>query len=113
MKFKINGKEYNGAKFDYNAYCTFSEMGIPVDKLLGDPFVGVRGYLAISGDMTVEEAGKELEEHIINDGELTDISNAFYNEIKSSGFFQKLLEKMQAAVENQTTAPKKVQRRKK
>lgn len=112
MKFKINGKEYNGAKFDYNAYCTFSEMGIPVDKLLGDPFVGVRGYLAISGDMTVEEAGRELEEHIINDGDLTDISNAFYNEIKSSGFFQKLLEKMQAAVEKQE-APKKVQRRKK
>jgi hypothetical protein len=62
--------------------------------------------------MTVEEAGKELEEHIINDGDLTEISNAFYNEIKSSGFFQKLLEKMQAAVEKQE-APKKVQRRKK
>lgn len=112
MKFKINGKEYNGAKFDYNAYCSLSEMGIPVDKLLTDPFVGVRGYLAISGDMTVEEAGKELEEHIINDGDLSEISNAFYNEIKSSGFFQKLLEKMQAAVEKQE-APKKAPRKRK
>ena len=93
MKFTINGKEYNGAKFDYNTYCTLSEMGIPVDKLLTDPFVGVRGYLAVSGDMTVLEAGKELEEHIINDGDLSEISKVFAEEINTSGFFQKLLSK--------------------
>ena len=112
MKFKINGKEYNGAKFDYNAYCSLSEMGIPVDKLLTDPFVGVRGYLALSGNMSVQEAGNELEQHIINDGDLSDISKVFADEIKASGFFQKLLSKMTDAVEKMETKPKTTRRKK-
>lgn len=112
MKFKINGKEYNGAKFDYNAYCSLSEMGIPVDKLLTDPFVGVRGYLALSGNMSVQEAGNELEQHIINDGDLSDISKVFADEIKASGFFQKLLSKMTDAVEKMEAKPKTTRRKK-
>lgn len=113
MKFTINGKEYNGAKFDYNAYCSLSEMGIPVDKLLTDPFVGVRGYLAISGDMTVQEAGNELEQHIINDGDLSDISKVFAEEINKSGFFQKLLSKVTEKAEEVETKPNRATRRKK
>ena len=113
MKFKINGKEYNGAKFNYNTYCSLSEMGIPVDKLLTDPFVGVRGYLAISGDMTVQEAGNELEAHLINDGDLSEISKVFADEIKASGFFQKLLSKVTEEAEKAETKPNRATRRKK
>ena len=113
MKFKINGKEYTGAKFNYNAYCSLSEMGIPIDRLINDPLVGVRGYLAISGDMTVEQAGDELEEHLINDGDLSEISKVFSNELNNSGFFQKLVAKMTAATEVAEKKTNRATRRKK
>ena len=111
MKFEINGKEYEGAKFNYNAYCNLSEMGIPIDRLIGDPLVGVRGYLAISGGMTVEQAGDELEQHLINDGDLSGISKVFSDELNKSGFFQKMVARMTAATEEKK--PNRAARRKK
>ena len=113
MKFTINGKEYTGAKFNYNAYCDLSEMGIPIDRLISDPLVGVRGYLAISGDMSVEQAGEELEAHLLSDGDLSRISKVFSDELNNSGFFQKMVAKITAATETAEKKPNRTVRRKK
>ena len=73
-KFTINGKEYEGAKYNYNTSCEFEEMGIQVSEIGKKPQSVLRAYLAISSGMDVEDAGAEIEAHIIAGGTLEDIS---------------------------------------
>ena len=88
-------------------------MGIPIDRLISDPLVGVRGYLAISADISLEAAGNELEAHLIDDGDLSEISNVFSTELNNSGFFQKILEKMSKTAEEMEKKQNRSVRRKK
>lgn len=99
MKFKINGKEYEGAKYDFNTYCTMAEMGVDIGDMFSKPYLACRAYLAVSGGMTVEQAGDEIEEHLINDGELSGLSDALAKELESSGFFMKMMEKLKKQAE--------------
>ena len=102
-KFTINGKEYEGAKYNYNTSCAFEEMGVQVSEIGKKPQSVLRAYLAISSGMDLEEAGAEIEEHIIAGGTLTDISNVFAKELSESGFFKSLLQSVQ---EEETTEKK-------
>lgn len=91
MKFTVNGKEYEGAKYNYNTSCEFEEMGVSIAELGRKPQSVMRAYLAISGGMDLDDAGNEIEQHLINGGTLTDIQNAFAKELSDSGFFKSLL----------------------
>ena len=95
-KFTINGKEYEGAKYDYNTSCMFEEMGIQVSEITRKPQSVLRAYLAISSGMDVEDAGKEIEAHIIAGGDLTEIQSVFAKELTESGFFKSLLERQKS-----------------
>jgi len=106
MKFTINGKEYEGAKYNYNTSCELEEMGVSIAELGKKPQSIMRAYLAISGGMELDEAGNEIEQHLINGGELTDIQNAFAKELSDSGFFKSLLE-LSKKDEEQDTKRKK------
>ena len=91
MKFTVNGKEYEGAKYNYNVSCLFEEMGVAISDLGRKPQSVLRAYLAISGDMDVEEAGNEIEQHLIAGGNLRDMTNVLNTELSESGFFKSLL----------------------
>ena len=91
MKFTINGKEYEGAKYNYNASCLFEEMGVTISDLGRKPQSVLRAYLAISSGMDVDEAGNEIEQHLIAGGDLREMTDTLNNELKESGFFKALL----------------------
>jgi hypothetical protein len=95
MKFTINGNEYESAKYDYNTHCAFQEFGVNALDIRKKPESVLRAYLAISSGMSAEEAGEEIEKHIINGGDLTDLVVALTKEMGKSDFFQAILKKNQ------------------
>lgn len=90
--FKVNGKLYTAKPFDFNMVCDFEEMGIAMKSLSTKPMSAVRVYLAICGNVGVAEAGKEMENHIINGGSLDDVIKAMTEEMNDSDFFRHLAE---------------------
>ena len=92
MKFTINGKEYEGAKYNYNTSCAFEEMGVSIADFAKKPQSIMRAYLAISGKIELEEAGDEIEQHVINGGDLNGITEVLAKEMQESGFFKSLQE---------------------
>lgn len=107
MKFTINGKEYEGAKYNFNTSCLFEELGVNIADIGKKPMGLMRAYLAISSGMDVEEAGNEIEQHLINGGNLVDIQNVLGEEMNNSGFFKSLLEKVTTTEETQEKKTKK------
>ena len=105
----INGKNYEVAKYSYNTSCALEEMGADVNVLMTKPNTLVRAYLAISGDMSVLEAGEEIEKHYENGGDMDEFVTAMLEEIQNSGFFQSRLKKMGSVEQSEvkTTPVKK------
>lgn len=101
-KFTINGKEYEGAKYSFNTSCQFEEMGVNLADISKKPMGVMRAYLAISGNMDLVEAGEEIEQHVVNGGNLNGLQDVFAKELETSGFFKGLLE-----VANKEEASKK------
>ena len=92
MKFTINGKEYTAAKYNYNTACSLEEYGVSIADIQKKPQSVARAYLAISGGMDLEDAGNEIEQHIIDGGDMGELYAAFMTEMDKSGFFKKLVE---------------------
>ena len=95
MKFTINGNEYEGAKYDYNTHCAFQEYGVTALDIRKKPESVLRAYLAISTGMTPEEAGEEIEKHIIGGGNLEELAIGLIKEMGKSDFFQAIVKKNQ------------------
>lgn len=94
MKFTINGTEYEGAKYDYNTHCELQELGVEVLEIKKKPHAIARAYLAISSGMDLETAGKEIEQHVINGGNLNDIIVALLKEMDQSDFFRAIISRV-------------------
>lgn len=104
----INGKNYEVAKYSYNTSCALEEMGADVNVLMTKPNTLVRAYLAISGNMSVLEAGEEIEKHYENGGTMDEFVTAMLEEVKNSGFFQARIKKMESEEQPEVkTAPAK------
>lgn len=93
MTFTINGKKYESAKYSFNTHCRFEELGANALELQRKPTIVCRAYLAICGDMSLEEAGEEIEQHFINGGDLSEMIIAFAKELNESGFFMAMIER--------------------
>ena len=111
MKFTINGKEYRAAKFNYNTACELEEYGVKVENLNKKPKNALRAYFAISSGMDIDDAGEEIERHILNGGSMQELSVALLTELDKSAFFGKIVEKarekMEAEDEEEKTEDKK------
>jgi hypothetical protein len=88
--FTVNNKEYEAKAFDFNMVCDLEDMGVPMQDLGNKQTKAIRSYFAICGNMTAEEAGKEINEHIINGGDMGSIATAFGKELDKSDFFRTL-----------------------
>lgn len=88
-QFTINGITYTAKPFDFNLICDLEEMSnAPITELQKKPISMARTYLAICMGASREEAGSELEQHIIGGGDVTELVEAMNDEIEDSGFFQ-------------------------
>ena len=106
MKFTVNGTEYDGAKYNFNTHCALSEMGVNPLEIRKRPESVARAYFAISSGLTVEEAGDEIEQHIINGGDLSEIVIALLKEMDQSDFFRSIVQKTKSE-----DKPKRVRRK--
>ena len=98
--FEVNGKKYNARPFDFNMICEFEEMGV---ALKAGGTTTIRGYLALCGNMSLEDAGKELSEHFVKEKSFDSISKAMAAEMESSDFFLALVK----TAEEEVTQSKK------
>ncbi len=91
--FTINGKKYVARPFDFNTVCEIESYGVPITQMTDKPMSMVRAYFALCFNGTKEEAGKEIEAHVISGGNFNDIYEVMGAEMNESGFFQALKEK--------------------
>lgn len=89
-KFTVNGKRYIAKEVDFNAICDLEDEGLSISDIQKKPMSAVRAYFTICFGGDKEEAGKEIEQHIINGGDLTELSNVFLEEFQNSDFFRGL-----------------------
>ena len=107
--FTLNNKLYRAKEFDFNFLCDLEEQGISLDDIDKKPMSLIRTYLAFCGNLTKEQAGKEVENHVINGNDFNDIIKMISDGMEESGFFRALREKSETetgADEAETSTPK-------
>lgn len=95
----VNGKTFKAAEFTFNTICQLESMGLSLDNISSMPMSMIRGYIAISAKITAEQAGQEMEQHIINGGNFEDVGAVMSAQIEDSGFFQTLSQKTETVDE--------------
>lgn len=88
----INGKTYNAAEMTFNNVCKMEEMDAPITMGAKVSFSILRGYLALCMATSKDNAGEELEKHVINGGNMDELSEALAEAIENSDFFRKMSE---------------------
>lgn len=88
--FTINGKRYPAKPFDFNTVCDLESSGISLSEMTKKPMSMVRAYFALCFGGSTEDAGKELQQHVINGGNFNDVFNVMGDEMNESDFFQAL-----------------------
>lgn len=86
-KFKLNGKEVTAKEFDFNLMCEMEELGFDIDDFGNKPSVAFRGYIALCKNCSVKKAGQEINNHIINGGNLEELIKIMMNNLTNSNFF--------------------------
>ena len=109
--FTVNGKSYKAKEFDFNFLCDLENKNLSLEDIDRKPLSLIRAYLAFSGNMTEEVAGREVEAHLENGGEFKDIVDAMSEQMKDSGFFRSI-NKGAAEEEDETSEASPKSRRK-
>lgn len=104
--FKINEKTVMAKPFDFNTICDLEDRGINIANLTGSGIGLVRAYVSICMGTTVAEAGAEIQDHVINGGNLNEINEILAKEMNESDFFQAIA-KQNEAQEDTTSKSKK------
>ena len=87
-KFDINNKSYVASDFDFNFLCDLEDMGVSLDSMTEKPISAVRAYFSKCSGLTPENAGKEIEAHLIGGSKLDDIMEAMSEKMNESDFFR-------------------------
>lgn len=93
--FILNGKSYAVKDIDFNMICDLEEQGISLEEIEKKPMSMIRTYVAFCMGANSDVAGKEIENHLINGGNMNDIANVMGEAMKNSGFFQALNKRTQ------------------
>ena len=93
---EINGRRYRFPELDFNAVCDLQDAGIdPLNpkSIARKPIYAGRSILAWVMNDELEVAGNEIQQHILNGGNLTDLFECFTKAMEESGFIKSLTEK--------------------
>ena len=88
--FVINGKRYTAKPFDFNTVCDLEDSGISLAEMAKKPMSMARAYFSLCFKGSTEDAGKEIQAHIVSGGDFTDLYEAMGAEMNESDFFQAL-----------------------
>lgn len=86
--FTLNGNTIVAKEFDFNTLCEFDDHGVSIQDVGSKPMAFVRAYVACCMNVSLEKAGQEINDHVVNGGKLDDIYNAINKELENSGFFR-------------------------
>lgn len=103
--FTLNGKKVEEKELSFNAVCDFEDMGVDIRELNGKPLSLTRAYIAYAEGITLEEAGKEIESHIVNGGDMKGVMEAISSAFRDSDFFRQTAERKRKASAKAETAP--------
>lgn len=88
--FTINEKKYTSKPFDFNMVCDLEDLGISIADLGKKQTAFLRAYFSLCANVDLNVAGKEIETHIIQGGNLDELMKAVEFEIDESDFFRHL-----------------------
>ena len=91
--FTVNGKRYVAKPFDFNTVCDLEDNGVSLTQMKEKPMSMVRAYFALCFNGSKEDAGKEIQAHVISGGDFNDLYEAMGQEMSESDFFQALSKK--------------------
>ena len=105
--FEVNGRIYKAKDFNFNLLCDLEEQGLSLEEVDKKPMSLVRVYFMFCSGLSKENAGLEIESHVANGGEFTDIVNIISEQMQDSGFFRSLNKKTEEGEgETSTESPK-------
>lgn len=97
---KIDGRSYLVREFDFNAACELAEKGYDIFNGDNAPvLVRMRAIAAWVMNVDEETAGNVIQKHIVDGGNLEDISNAFNVALEESGFLRGLRDSVESDTE--------------
>ena len=88
-KIKINEKEYELRKIDFNAVCELEDLGMSIVDIKNKTFSSIRALVAFVERCDLDKAGKEVEAHLTNGGKVNDFTSLF-EMVSKSDFFRNL-----------------------
>lgn len=91
--FTINGKRYNAKPFDFNTVCDLEDNGVPLQEMTKKPMSMVRAYFSLCFNGSKEDAGAEIQAHVISGGNFNEVYRVMGEEMNESDFFQALSKK--------------------
>ena len=97
----INGKEITAKPIDFNATIELNDLGGDIYSFGTKPLAALRAYLAYCEGVSAEEAGQEIEAHIVGGGDLSDLSTTFMKACDDSAFFKAMITKAKTAEKKQ------------
>lgn len=108
-KLKVNGKVYPIKELDWEYLVVCDMEGINANRISG--VAGLTMFVAYCSGLDREEAGKEINDHVMNGGSLPELVDLYKKTLSESGFFRRLLgqtEDSEETVEEETEeSPKK------
>lgn len=107
----INGKMYKMPGWNFGDVRKLEASGFSIRELQNPEkniFTAATAFVAVVANVSVEEADKLIEDHILSGGDIRDMLNDFYTSLSESSFFvawTKTLSKTQSKGVNQDEAP--------
>ena len=81
---------YPTKEITFNTVCQFEDMGIPMSEIESKSIMFIRAYAAMCMGKEADQAGEEIEKHIMNGGSMEDLAEVLRQAVEESGFFQAL-----------------------
>lgn len=88
--FTINGREYKAKEMDFNFMCLLDDEGVAIDEIDTKTIKILRTYFAYCSGLKPEEAGRELNDHVISGGTFDGLADAMYKSGENSAFLNAL-----------------------
>lgn len=95
-RFTVNGVTYTAKPFDFETLCDLEVAGVNIQSIDTMSFSLIRGYFAVCAGIDKSEAASLIQTHIVNGGNMEDISEAMNKEMEDSDFFRALAKRKQA-----------------
>lgn len=93
--FTINNKRYTAKEFTFGTIRQFEGLGLAMSEIQKKPMTMVSAYLSYCGNMDIDKADEEINEHVINGGNFDEVLKIIGDGMIESRFFQALNKKQE------------------